>query len=139
MTDRAFTEKLLVSIGLCVVGLAALTSYLQYAAASRGSGNWERLDDPMTWMWTAVAAFFIGFWGFGAFLLSALSPKQLGRVMFTVLAVLYLLFAALVGEDALGNSHAIGMLFDIAIIPVMSAIVMLPLYGLIAFIGRKAG
>lgn len=112
---------------------------MQYSASARGTGHWERLDDPIAWMWTAVAAFFVGFWGYGAILISALSPKQLGRVMFIVLGFMYLGAAAYFGSDAFSAGTGFSMFVDALIIPVGASIIMLPMFLLVSIIGRVAG
>lgn len=137
--ERAFFEGLGVKLGLILVVLAAMTSLMQYAAASREGGDWTRLDDLDAWIWTALAAFFVGFWGYGAILLSALSPRKLGRTMFMVLGFLYLGFALLLAFDIFGSGINFRRFIEVLVVPVVSAVVMLPLFALVAFIGRKAG
>ena len=122
-----------------MVGLAALTSVLMVTYASRGDGQWEVMDDPMSWVWMALAAFAMGFWGYGSILVSALSPKKLGSVMFIVLGVLYLLFVALVGYEEFQYGSDFDLAVQSVIVAIGSSIVMIPLMLVVMFIGRMAG
>ena len=123
---------------MCLVAFAALTSVLITSYASRGDGQWQVMDDPQVWIWTGLGAFAIGFWGFGSILVSALSPKPLGRVMFMVLGGLYLAFAAWIGFDEWQYGSPFDLGVDALVWMVGSAILMVPLMLLVMFIGRMA-
>ena len=139
MTDRAFLEAILFRTGLVVVALVAMTVAFQIAHATRVGGNWERFDDPMSWVWVALAAFFYGFWGYGAILISAISPKKLGRTLFMVCGALYLLVVGMLGFDAYAAQPMMGMMLDAVVVPVLSSVLMIPLFLIIMVIGRVAG
>lgn len=132
---------MLFRIGLVVVALVAMTVAFQIAYATRGSGDvdWERFDDPMSWVWVALAAFFYGFWGYGAILISAISPKKLGRTLFMVCGVLYLLVVGMLGFDEYAAQPMMGMMLDAVVVPVLSSVLMIPLFLIIMVIGRVAG
>lgn len=140
MTDRFTPQAFLVRIGIVAIAFAVFTALLVYAAASRGTGNWGMVSEPTSWVWMGVVAFAYGFWGYGSILISAISPKQLGRTLFMVLGALYLLFMAYIGFDGFsGGEDEKSLFFSVLFFPLVSAVFMIPLYLVIMVIGRVAG
>lgn len=140
MTDRFTLRAILIRIGSCAIAFALFTALLVYASASRGEGHWEQLSQPGSWVGMAVVAFAYGFWGYGSILISALSPKTLGRTLFMVLGVLYLLVTAGMGYDGFsGGTDEKSLFFSVLLVPIASAVIMIPLYLVVMAIGRLAG
>ncbi len=127
-------------ITLCLICWFALTAVFQVANAARGTAdNWDRLEDPTIWIFVAISAAIIGFWGFASIMLSLLCKSQLGRVMFVILGLLYMVFIAFAGYEEFNHSSAYELVFDTFIVPLVATIVMVPMMLICAGIAKVAG
>jgi hypothetical protein len=117
----------------------AFTALLAYTNAARGSGHWDRLDDPMIWGWMALAAAMFGFWGYVALILSATQKTALGRRLLIGLGLAHLVLAALASRGTFSHDNTASIVFQALWVPLVSSVVMGPLLLLFGWIGKAYG
>lgn len=124
---------------LSTVALVALTSLLAYTNAARGTGNWDRLDDPVIWVWMAVAAAMFGFWGYLSIILGMTRKTALGRRLVAGAGLAYLIIIALALRGTFSHDSTGSIMFQAFAVPAVSTVVMGPLLLLFAWIGKAYG
>ncbi len=139
MSNAPPTRSIGNGVLMSAIGLVALTAVLAYTNAARGSGHWDRLDDPVIWGWMALAAAMFGFWGFVALILSATRKTVLGRRLFIGLGLAHLTLTALASRETFSHDSTGSIIFQALWVPLVSSVVMGPLLLLFRWIGRAYG
>ncbi len=124
---------------LAAMGFFALTVLLAYTNAARGTGHWDRLDDPAIWGWMALAAAPFGFWGYLAILVGAARKTALGRYLMTGLGLAYLALIGLATQETFSHDNTGSIIFQALWVPLVSSVVMGPLLLLFGWIGNAYG
>lgn len=132
---RSITNGVLMS-AICLFGLTAL---LAFTNAARGSGHWERLDDPIIWGWMALAAASFGFWGYVAIIVGVAHKAALGRGLLVGLGLCYLALIGLGTQDIFSHDSTASIFFQALWVPLVSSVVMGPLLLLFGWIGKAYG
>jgi hypothetical protein len=116
-------------------GLVLLLAAIQIAASVRRD-EWESLFSASSWFGSFVPAAFLGSWGWVTLFAAGQSTSAIAARLLILLAVAYFGYAAFLCYDIVVNGNSTsGIAFFF--FPGAAAFVMVPLIGLIAFVGWK--